>query len=166
MDARVITLAWDSVNGEFDDGPLRQHLAQAQVVSVHPSFFHMAGAPCWSVLVFSHGAESPQRKSAAPGESAPSMGSPMTALERERISMLKAWRTARAQADGVPPYILLVNRQIEAIARLSTISRASLKSVQGLGEARIERFGNELVQLLNSEPATAPAMPEHNEEDA
>ena len=166
MDARVITLAWDSASGEFDDEPLRQHLAQAQVVSVHPSFFHIAGAPCWSVLVFSHGAESPRRKALAPGESVPTSGSPMTALERERVSMLKAWRTARAQADGVPPYILLVNRQIEAIARLSTISRASLKSVHGLGEARIERFGHELVQLLNGESATAPPVPELNEENA
>lgn len=61
---------------------------------------------------------------------------------------LRAWRNGRAQAEGVPPYVLLTNRQLAATARERPGTLAALKAIEGIGEARAARFGTELLAVV------------------
>jgi ATP-dependent DNA helicase RecQ len=71
---------------------------------------------------------------------------------------LKAWRLERARADGVPAYVVFPDRTIEEILRLRPSSLSELARVPGLGPARLERFGSELVGVVRAalaEPVVA-----------
>ncbi len=61
---------------------------------------------------------------------------------------LKAWRLERARADEVPAYVVFHNRTLEEIAERLPRSLAELAAVPGVGPAKLERYGEELLAAL------------------
>jgi DNA helicase II / ATP-dependent DNA helicase PcrA len=66
---------------------------------------------------------------------------------------LKAWRRARAQADGVPAYVVFHDATLAAIAERKPGSRVQLSQVPGVGPAKLERYADEVLALVASAPA-------------
>lgn len=58
---------------------------------------------------------------------------------------LKAWRRLRADADGVPAYVICHDATLAAIAEARPSAAAELMSINGMGAAKLQRYG---VQLL------------------
>src|SRR5450830_71102 len=61
---------------------------------------------------------------------------------------LRAWRRSRAQSDGVPAFVVFTNRALEAIASRRPGSLAELEQVPGVGERKLERYGEEVLGVL------------------
>ena len=61
---------------------------------------------------------------------------------------LRAWRTQRARADAVPPYVIVTNAQLARIVSERPTSLTALKEIPGLGQSRLERFGKEILGVL------------------
>ncbi len=61
---------------------------------------------------------------------------------------LKAWRLRRAKADDVPAYVVFHNSTLEEIAGRRPRSLAELGSVPGVGPAKLERYGEEVLAVL------------------
>lgn len=80
--------------------------------------------------------------------------------ERELFDRRRAWRNGRAQAEGVPPYVLLTNRQVAAVAHRRPETLAALRKVEGIGEAKSNRFGRELLAVVAHPPPAAAPPPE------
>ena len=67
-------------------------------------------------------------------------------------ALLKGWRRARAQADGVPAYVIMHDRTLAEIARRAPASQAELAAVPGIGPAKLERYGADLLAALGNAP--------------
>jgi DNA helicase-2/ATP-dependent DNA helicase PcrA len=63
---------------------------------------------------------------------------------------LRAWRRERAQADEVPPYVVFNDRTLSALAERRPRSRGELLAVEGIGPAKLDRYGDDLLALLES----------------
>jgi ATP-dependent DNA helicase RecQ len=63
---------------------------------------------------------------------------------------LRAWRRARAQQLGKPAYVVFSDKTLLAIAATRPANSAQLLAVPGIGPARLESFGQELLALLSS----------------
>jgi DNA helicase-2/ATP-dependent DNA helicase PcrA len=61
---------------------------------------------------------------------------------------LRAWRRKRAEADGVPAYVVFNDRTLAALAERRPRSRGELLTVEGIGPAKLDRYGEELLGLL------------------
>jgi DNA helicase II / ATP-dependent DNA helicase PcrA len=63
---------------------------------------------------------------------------------------LRSWRGERARNDGVPAYVIAPDTTLLALleARPRPRSAAELARVPGLGPARIERYGAEILAVL------------------
>jgi DNA helicase II / ATP-dependent DNA helicase PcrA len=61
---------------------------------------------------------------------------------------LRAWRRKRAEADGVPAYVVFNDRTLAALAERRPRSRGELLAVEGIGPAKLDRYGEELLGLL------------------
>jgi ATP-dependent DNA helicase RecQ len=61
---------------------------------------------------------------------------------------LREWRGRRARADAVPAYVVLHDATIDELASRRPRSQGELASVKGLGPAKLERYGDELLALL------------------
>ncbi len=64
------------------------------------------------------------------------------------VAELKAWRTRRAREDGVPAYVVLHDATLTELAARRPGSAAELAAVKGLGPTKIDRYGDELLDLL------------------
>ncbi|HZO34701.1 MAG TPA: ATP-dependent DNA helicase UvrD2, partial [Gaiellaceae bacterium] len=64
---------------------------------------------------------------------------------------LRAWRLERARTDGVPPFVVFHDRVLHEIAETQPASLEELAQVSGVGPAKLERYGPELLGALRSE---------------
>ncbi len=62
---------------------------------------------------------------------------------------LREWRTIRAREDGVPAYIVFHDQTLAAIAEMKPPSAAALRRVKGVGPAKIEAYGDEVLALIS-----------------
>ncbi len=65
------------------------------------------------------------------------------------IEKLKTWRLGQAQAQGVPAYVVFNDRTLEALAALRPSNEETLLQVPGIGPAKLEAYGDELLDLLS-----------------
>ena len=61
---------------------------------------------------------------------------------------LKAWRATRAKADGVPAYVVFHDATLRAIADARPAALPALARVRGLGPAKLERYGDEVLAVV------------------
>jgi superfamily II DNA helicase RecQ len=64
------------------------------------------------------------------------------------MAALRAWRLERARADAVPPYVIAHDSTLAAIAERRPGSPAELRRVPGIGPAKIEKYGTEILAVV------------------
>jgi ATP-dependent DNA helicase RecQ len=75
--------------------------------------------------------------------------------EQENIfQILKQWRKQKADELDVPAFIIFSDRTLRALAIEMPSSKNDLKSVYGIGEDKMERFGAELIAILQNSPTS------------
>jgi DNA helicase-2/ATP-dependent DNA helicase PcrA len=65
-------------------------------------------------------------------------------------SALRDWRRARSQADGVPAYVVLNDRHLVGIAERLPSDRRALSACPGIGPAKLDAYGDDLLELVRS----------------
>jgi DNA helicase-2/ATP-dependent DNA helicase PcrA len=61
---------------------------------------------------------------------------------------LRAWRAERARADNVPAYVVFHDSVLQAIAAARPASLGELAQISGVGPAKLERYGEELLAVV------------------
>ena len=64
------------------------------------------------------------------------------------VKALKAWRLERARGDGVPAFVVFHDKTLDEIARRLPRDRNQLAAVPGIGPAKLDRYGDELLATL------------------
>jgi DNA helicase-2/ATP-dependent DNA helicase PcrA len=74
---------------------------------------------------------------------------------------LRAWRLERAQRDKVPAYVVFTDATLEAVAARRPASVSDLETINGVGAVKLERYGADLLAVLNAGdwPEKAVAFP-------
>ncbi len=67
-------------------------------------------------------------------------------------SALRTWRTERARTDGVPPYIVASDKHLRGIALARPATPVELIACDGIGPAKLERYGDEILAVLDALP--------------
>ncbi len=62
---------------------------------------------------------------------------------------LVEWRRTTAEEDAVPAYIVVNNRTIAALVRMMPSTMGELLDVPGIGPAKADRYGKEILRILN-----------------
>ena len=88
----------------------------------------------------------------------PSEPAPKTAAaDRSPLSnALRAWRTARARADSIAPFIVFHDSTIEAIAERRPRTIPELRRVPGIGPMKLDRYGEEIVAIVTGADVQGP----------
>ena len=71
------------------------------------------------------------------------------------VVALRAWRTARARSDGVSAFVIAHDATLLEIAAARPTSLAALRRVKGMGPAKLEKYGEEILAAL-ADPGPAP----------
>jgi superfamily II DNA helicase RecQ len=63
---------------------------------------------------------------------------------------LRTWRWAMASKDAVPAYVILKDIELAAIAYRDPRTLAELADCRGIGQIRLERWGDEILAVLDA----------------
>ncbi len=63
---------------------------------------------------------------------------------------LRRWRTERSDADSVPAFVVLSNRQLDGIAVAMPADSRELLACEGIGPTKLERYGDEILAVVDS----------------
>ena len=61
---------------------------------------------------------------------------------------LREWRRDRAKEQGVPPYVIFHDSTLRAVAALRPASLSALSGIEGIGDTKLERHGESLLDAL------------------
>lgn len=134
-----------------------------RVVAVEREFVAAGADSFWAVCVVTSTGNGPlpdalksrERRSGARGES--SRVDYKTVLDEADFALyaeLRAWRKAIAEQEGVPVYTVFSNEQLAEIVRRRVDTLQALGAIDGIGAARLERYGQALLERLRSAAAS------------
>lgn len=84
---------------------------------------------------------------AATSEEAPH--SPLThEVDQNLYSKLEEWRRETAKSEDRAAYLILTNETLQHIASLKPQTLDELRSIKGIGEVKLERYGQTLLEIL------------------
>ena len=61
---------------------------------------------------------------------------------------LRAWRTAVAKEQGMPPYVIFHDATLHQIATQSPATLAELGTINGIGENKLAKYGQQVLDVL------------------
>ncbi len=89
------------------------------------------------------------RARAVPGTTLPALGPRSTGpVDDDVVERLRAWRRARSHADGVPAYVVLHDATLRDVAAAKPTTLGELAAVKGLGPAKVERYGGDILEVV------------------
>ena len=138
---------------------LNDFLGATSVKRVFASLANQPEGPSWSVLFFYEDvAQATQKASTRPDATVvpgptiagTQVGTPLTGEQVKSIIALKKWRADQAAAEGVPLYMVAQNKWLEEIVQMPGRTLDDLKRVNGLGEWRVQKYGNKILEVLSA----------------
>ncbi len=152
--------------GSFEEAKLDKFLENLNVFQI---FSSPVNNEYWSVLIFynddfinkAQSFDNPidtsekdlKPKSAAEktskSETAPAESITLTADEEKTYAALREWRNEKSARDGLPPYMIAHNDSLMLMSKIRPKSHDELIQIKGLGEKRAQKYGDEILQIIN-----------------
>jgi superfamily II DNA helicase RecQ len=149
---------------------LNRLCAQRRVVSVDRQFVAAGIDSFWAVCVtvapgpgpLPDALKTPERRSGSrnggAGSSRIDYKQVLDEADFALFAELRAWRKQTAEGEGVPIYAVFTNEQLADIVRRRVDTLAALGEIDGIGPARLQRYGPEV--LARVQAARLPPVPE------
>ncbi|HEY8889652.1 MAG TPA: NERD domain-containing protein [Clostridium sp.] len=64
-------------------------------------------------------------------------------------SILKAYRLKTSRDEGIKPYMVFNNAEMETLIKANPKSESELHMVKGFGDKKIEKYGEKILEILN-----------------
>ena len=74
----------------------------------------------------------------------------LAASDAGLFEALRRWRSATARDQGVPAYVILHDKTLRELATVRPGNQGHLAGISGMGSAKIERYGDELLALIRA----------------
>ena len=68
--------------------------------------------------------------------------------DEELFELLRSWRKEQAEAQSVPAFVVFSDATLEALAEVKPKDRRGLQSINGIGKAKLDKYADELLSLL------------------
>jgi DNA helicase-2/ATP-dependent DNA helicase PcrA len=86
------------------------------------------------------------------------LGRPRAPHADAASTALRAWRLERSRADGVPAFVVLSDKHLDGIAAASPATLAALRLCPGIGPAKLEAYGDDILAVLASTAEAAASQ--------
>lgn len=154
MLVKVFSFTFNSALGGFDDEPMRDFMKDKEIVSIRDHLFVRNEIPYLTLVVkyFPFRQEVAAPTSSKQGDKRDdSWKELLTKADMGFFNLLRDWRSVRCKKDGVPPYVLLTNRQLAEVVKHKPQSLSELMKIDGIGKAKADKYGDEILKITKVE---------------
>ena len=89
----------------------------------------------------------------------------MTILSNEEFSIFSKLRTLRkqnAEKEKIPAYAVFTDEQLYKIVKAMPKSEKEMEKIEGIGPAKTEKYGSQIINALSSSISTPQVADDHN----
>ena len=106
-----------------------------------------------------------KRSGLAAAKAALNAHAPLTKADAQLLADLKEWRRNVARAHDLPAFTIFNDKTLTAIASVRPLTRAALLDVSGVGPAKLDRHGSDVIEIvqrhgITTQAPAAPALPQ------
>jgi superfamily II DNA helicase RecQ len=76
----------------------------------------------------------------------------ITDADEGLVERLRQWRLERSREDGVPAFVVFHDSTLRELAVVQPQSHGELAAIKGLGPAKLERYGDDLLAVIDAAP--------------
>jgi superfamily II DNA helicase RecQ len=76
----------------------------------------------------------------------------LTPVEEALAKRIREWRAMEAKRLRVPAYVVLHDRTVKALAQVRPGNPKQLLAIDGMGPAKVEKFGEAILELCGEGP--------------
>ena len=145
MKLRVVTLFFDPDVG-FDNELLQKAIGDVEILDATDHFYIHGGVPYLTVLIRYRDDEEP--KGLARKHRRTFSLKELDEESRSLYEILAKWRRQKAKDAGIPPFMIANNRQLAKIASERPLTKAALRKIEGIGEAKADKYGEEIFEVI------------------
>lgn len=147
---KIITLKFEDKIEGFNDEIIFNFLCDKEVISWKSFFFERRNDYYWTVILAYNPANSSSRPiTGKPGQKRDDKYKDLLSEgDLPLFNRLREWRRELSKKKGVPPYIIFNNIQLAKIAVTRPKSLNALQEIQGIGLARREKFGSDILKVV------------------
>ncbi len=144
MYVRILTLRYNDNLQGFPEGPIREAAAGREILDIRDHFFVHGNVPHLLLMLLlgdGEGFAKKRRSTEDPGKDLPVH---LQKLYRD----IRQWRNERAKRDGIPSYVIMRNTLVAEICQRLPRTLSELKEIEGIGEAKCAKYGNEILEII------------------
>ena len=138
-----------------DEEELNRFLRSHKILTVHQEFVAEGINSAWHFAVEFLDGRSVEKSTAGDGRKRIDYREVLDPEAFALYARLRDWRKHVAEQEAVPLYTIFTNKQLAHIAEDRIQSNEGLRKVEGVGAARIEKYGAALIELVTSTPEKA-----------
>lgn len=145
MKVKVLKIRISDQFQNMDEAILNDYLERYDIIDLNTQLVQ-GDINFWSVFI------NYEEKQIKPTSSKTNVNPDEQLSEEETIiyDKLKNWRAEKAKESQLPPYIIFHNAHLVAIAKHKPSNFEDLENVKGLGKAKIEKYGVEIIEVLEN----------------
>ena len=134
---------------EVSEQALNRFLANYKVLRVTQEFVHAGVDSFWSFCVdYLEQSTNGQTNQSGRQRSKVDYKEILDPDEFALFARLRELRKELSQAEAVPVYTIFTNEQLARIVRNRVVSLATLRDIPGLGDARIGKYGQRVIDMV------------------
>ena len=163
MKLKLFTFRFSEAINGFDDKAMQDFTADKEVIEYSEHFFVHENTHYLTILIAYRNLGPGEKRRRSPGTDP---RRDMDDRERRAYDALRTWRAARAKQEGVPPYMIANNKQLAEIVRSKPETKAGLEGVRGIGRAKIEQYGDDILKTLANNMTDVPEDSDETKKDS
>ena len=130
-------------------GELNRFLNGHRILSIDRHLVTDAANSAWAVCIsFDEGGATQRTPPSTPRSDKVDYRDVLSEPEFAVFSRMRALRKTMSEQEGVPAYAVFTNDQIAQIVQRRIVVLASLRDIQGVGESRVEKYGESFLNLM------------------
>ncbi|PIE75208.1 MAG: hypothetical protein CSA18_01065 [Deltaproteobacteria bacterium] len=139
-----------AIESESNVEEMNKLLGSVRVVNVHREFVSNGFNSFWSFAVEYLDTDKKTYQQKISENKRIDYKSVLSEVDFSLFLKLREWRKDKAEKEGIPVYTLFTNAQLAEIAEKKISSLTKLKKIEGVGDARIEKYGELVIQIVKN----------------
>ena len=132
----------------YDDQKRLDHFLQENNILKYETAFVKEEENYWSVILYYE--ELKVQFNEPKNEKYSAEQEQLNSDEIKILDSLKLWRSEKAKEKSLPVYFIATNKELLSIAKYKPIKNEELLDIKGFGKFKIENYGGEIIQILET----------------
>lgn len=134
-----------------DQKVIDDFLETHEIIKAETAFIH--DEEFWSVVLYFNEEKSIPIKMVVKDSKVVKYSADEEVLNEDEIKILdalKLWRSEKAREQNLPTYFIATNKELVSVAKYKPAKKEELLDIKGFGKHKIENYGEEILEILES----------------